>query len=91
MHTSIEADVTADATLLDIVSKWPTTEMVFRHYDEKAGVCLCCTCLFNTVEDIACRYGLDLARLMRDLREAAAGRKPGYRNAARMSGAAPES
>ncbi|PKN71018.1 MAG: hypothetical protein CVU54_03290 [Deltaproteobacteria bacterium HGW-Deltaproteobacteria-12] len=69
------AGIAADATLLDVVSKWPTTEMVFRRYDDKAGTCLCCTCLFDTIEDVAVRHTLDLAQLMRELEDVVAGRK----------------
>ena len=46
--------------------------MVFRRYDEKAGVCLCYTCLFDTIKDIACSHNLDLARLLGEIEEAAA-------------------
>ena len=67
--------ITPDTILLDIVSKWPTTETVFRRYDEKAGVCLCCTCLFDTIEDISSRFSLDLKRLLRDIETAAIGKK----------------
>jgi hypothetical protein len=34
-------------------------------------VCLCCTCLFDTIEDIAGKYHLDLAGFMRDIKDAA--------------------
>lgn len=71
-----EVTIASDALLLDIVSRWPTTEAVFRRYDEKAGVCLCCTCLFNTLEDIASRFSLDLRVLLHDIEEAALGKMP---------------
>jgi hypothetical protein len=59
--------------LLDIVLRWPITETVFHRYDEKAGVCLCCTCLFHTVEEIAERFALDLTGLIKEIENTAAG------------------
>jgi hypothetical protein len=56
--------------LLEIVSRWPETEAVFRRYDEQAGVCLCCTCLFESPGEIASRYGFDLKTLISDIRNA---------------------
>lgn len=55
-------------TLLDIVSRLPTTETVFRLYDEKVGGCLCGTCLFDTVEEIAARFGLDLTGMIQEIK-----------------------
>ncbi|MBN1473244.1 MAG: hypothetical protein JW914_01385 [Syntrophaceae bacterium] len=69
MNSSINATVTADATLLDIVSKWPTTDAVFRRYDDLAGVCLCCNCLFDTIEEISQKYSFDLSSLMREIND----------------------
>jgi hypothetical protein len=60
--------IDADMTLLDIVSSYRQTEAVFKQYDEKAGVCLCCQALFDPLKDVAQRYGLDLAELMADLK-----------------------
>jgi hypothetical protein len=71
-----EKQIASSMILLDIISRWPTTETVFRRYDEAAGACLCCTCLFDTIEDIAGKYHLDLAGFMRDIEDAAAGKKP---------------
>jgi len=68
-----EVTIASDTLLLDIVSRWPATETVFRRYDEVAGVCLCCTCLFDTIEDVASRFSLDLKVFLRDIEKAAAG------------------
>ena len=54
-------------TVLDIISKYRETEAVFKRYDEKAGECICCQALFDTVQDVAQKYGLDLTELMTDL------------------------
>ena len=56
--------------LLDIVQLYPATEAVFRARDKQAGVCLLCQALFETVADVAERYGLDLESLMKDLEQA---------------------
>ena len=59
--------ITPDMTILDIVSKFRQTEAVFRQFDQKAGECLCCNALFDPLEDVADRYGLDLRELMAKL------------------------
>lgn len=56
-----------EMTVLDIISKYRETEAVFKRYDEKAGECICCQALFDTVENVAQKYGLDLAALVTDL------------------------
>ena len=65
--------ITPDTILLDIMSRWPATESVFRRYDEQAGVCICCNCLFDTVSDIASRFSLDLKTFLLEIEKAAAG------------------
>jgi hypothetical protein len=59
-------------TVLDVVSRYRETEAVFRSYDKKAGVCVCCDALFETLADMACKYNLDMAALVVDLKAAAA-------------------
>ncbi|MBN1470718.1 MAG: hypothetical protein JW925_02990 [Syntrophaceae bacterium] len=66
--------VHADTVLLDIVSNWPSTEAVFKKYDEKVGACLCCTCLFDTIEDVASRFSLDLKTFLHDIEKVALGK-----------------
>lgn len=56
-----------EMTVLDIISKYRETEAVFKRYDDKAGECICCQALFDTVQDVAQKYGLDLTELMSDL------------------------
>ena len=56
-----------DMTVLDIVSRYRETEAVFRKYDEKAGECICCRALFDTLQSVAEKYGLDMERLLSDL------------------------
>jgi len=60
-------------TVLDVVSKYRQTETIFKRYDQKAGECICCQALFETLKDMAARYRLDLERLLSDLNKAAEG------------------
>lgn len=57
-----------DMTVLDVVSTYRGTEVVFQRYDQRAGECICCNALFETLRDVARRYGLDLEDLLADLK-----------------------
>jgi len=57
-------------TVLDVVGKFRRTEAVFKAYDARAGACICCEALFEPIEDMARKYGLDLDELLSDLRAA---------------------
>jgi hypothetical protein len=46
-------------TLLEIVEKHPETEHIFRDYDEFAGECLLCNGLFDSIENISIKYGIN--------------------------------
>jgi len=63
--------ISEDTILLDVVSNWPATETAIKKYDEKAGVCLCCSCLFDTIGDVAARFSLDGKAFLSDLQKAA--------------------
>ncbi|NLA40615.1 MAG: hypothetical protein GX874_04265 [Smithella sp.] len=63
--------IAEDTILLDVVSNWPATETAIKKHDEKAGVCLCCSCLFDTVGDVAVRFSLDKDAFLHDLQKAA--------------------
>jgi hypothetical protein len=60
--------INPDMTILDIVSRYSQTESVFRQYDEKAGVCLCCDALFSPLKDVADKYFLDIEEMMAELK-----------------------
>ena len=62
--------ISKNMTVLDVVSEHRGTEEVFRSYDARAGECICCNSLFETIEAIAQKYGLDLYSLVDDLEEA---------------------
>jgi len=59
-------------TILDVVSRWRETEAVFKRYDAQAGECICCQSLFESVEDVARKYHLDLEGFVADLEAAVA-------------------
>jgi hypothetical protein len=58
-------------TVLDIVSTFSATVEVFKKWDARAGECICCNALFESLEDVAQRYDLDLSVLLIDLNRAA--------------------
>ena len=62
-------DITPHTTVLDIVAKTRTTETIFRSYDKAAGECVLCNALFDTLENLASRYHLDLPHLLSRLRQ----------------------
>ena len=68
-----KTDIRPDMKVLDIISDHRDTEAVFKRYDERAGECICCQALFDTVEDVAKKYNLNISELMADLREAVEG------------------
>lgn len=57
-----------DLTLLEVLSRWRRTEAVFHRFEEEAGVCLLCHALFDTLAEAAAKYGVDLDRLLLELR-----------------------
>ena len=61
----------AEMTVLNIVSKHRKTEAVFKNYDKKAGVCICCHALFEPLGRVAVKYDLNLEELLEDLEAAA--------------------
>ncbi len=61
----------ARMTLLDIVSDYEETIVVFNRYDAQAGECLCCHALFMSVGEAAQTYRLDLNALLKELNTAA--------------------
>lgn len=59
--------ITENMTPLDIVEKYPKTEDVFREYDVVVGRCLLCNNLFDTIEDIASNYNINLVEMIEKL------------------------
>jgi hypothetical protein len=63
--------ITPEMTILEVILQFRQTEQVFRRYDAAAGVCLCCQALFDSLEELARKYDLDLQSLLADLEQAA--------------------
>ena len=57
-------------TVLDIVSTYNATQDVFKRWDARAGECICCNALFESLDVVAKKYNLDLAALVQDLKKA---------------------
>ncbi len=60
-------EITAQMTLLDILSDRPDTLEVFQAYDKKSGSCVCCEMLFERLEVVAEYHDWDLNQLIQDL------------------------
>ncbi len=58
-------------TVLDVVSRFRATEVVFRALDGQAGECVLCNALFDSIRGVSTRYGLDLDGILSDLDRAA--------------------
>lgn len=58
-------------TVLDIVSTYSATQEVFKRWDDRAGECICCNALFESLDAVAEKYNLDLSALVQDLKKVA--------------------
>jgi hypothetical protein len=56
-----------DMTVLDVVSRYRGSEVIFKKYDEQAGICICCQALFKTLREVSKKYGMDLEQLLTEL------------------------
>ncbi len=59
--------VTPQMTLVEVMSQWRASETIFMAYEPQAGTCLRCHALFDTLEEAAQKYNLDLTKLVADL------------------------
>lgn len=57
-------------TVLDVVSEHEETIAVFQGYDAQAGECICCQALFESIQAVAEKYGLDLGEMLGRLEKA---------------------
>ncbi len=57
----------SEMTVLDVISRYRQTEAVFKSYDARAGECVCCQALFESLRDVAEKYDLDLNKLLAEL------------------------
>ena len=53
-----------DTTVLELVEYYPETEIVFNQYDRRHGGCICCECLFCSMQEVARRYEINLEELL---------------------------
>lgn len=53
-----------EMTLLEFIEKFPDLEEEVRLYDNAAGCCLLCTCLFDKLIDIELERQIDLTPLI---------------------------
>lgn len=58
-------------TILEIVEKYPATQEVFKAYEAKTGHCFLCNHLFSTLEQASRDCGLDLEKVIRELKRVA--------------------
>lgn len=58
------ATITPNMSLLQIVELSPQSEEVFHQYDCEAGCCLLCNSLFDSLEEVARTYSLDLNQIL---------------------------
>jgi hypothetical protein len=65
--------ITPTQNVLDIVADHPETESVFRSRDQRAGECVLCNALFETVAGLCNKYDLNQAELLSDLNKAVSG------------------
>ena len=62
--------LTKDMTILDLAEKHPESVRVFKVYDRRFNVCICCESLFETLEQVCKKYGIDLDKLLTEINEA---------------------
>ncbi len=61
--------LTKDMTILELAEKYPETIRIFKAYDHRFNVCICCESLFETVEQVSKKYGIDLEQLIEKINE----------------------
>lgn len=62
-----DSPINRSMTVLDVVSEYPGTDEIFKSYDDVAKECICCNALFETLQTVAERYGLDIDELVNRL------------------------
>lgn len=63
--------ITPDLSVLEVIHRHRPTEAVFKAYEAQTGHCICCEALFDPLNQVADRYGLDLETLLDRLCRAA--------------------
>jgi predicted DNA-binding ribbon-helix-helix protein len=57
--------ITPEMTLIEVLHQHRQTEAVFRRFEGEVRGYLLCHALFDTLEEAAAKYALDLARLLK--------------------------
>jgi hypothetical protein len=70
-----DCGIRPEMTVLEVIRRHRKTETVFRKYDRQAGICIYYNALFDTLEEVAERYNLDLEGLLLDLADVADSKK----------------
>jgi hybrid cluster-associated redox disulfide protein len=62
--------ITKEMTVLDVVERHTGTIEVFKAYDNRFNVCICCQSLFESLENVCEKYGIDLDNLLAEINAA---------------------
>lgn len=62
--------VTNEQVVLDLVEEHHATQAGFEKYGKQAVGCICCSALFDSIEQVGAKYGLDLERYLDDINRA---------------------
>lgn len=57
-----------NSTILEIVSEYPKSEDFFREFDKRAGKCVLCHNLFDTIGEFCKEYELDSEEVLLNLK-----------------------
>lgn len=60
-------NINKDMIVLDIVEKYPETEDVFHKFDDLAGVCILCSNLFDSIDEVSSKYNINLDKFLQQL------------------------
>ena len=59
--------ITPGTMIIDIISQYRQTEVIFKHLEEETRACVCCEGLFLSLQEAAKRFGFDLETVLADL------------------------
>lgn len=71
--TEMTPIITTEMTIIDIISQYRQTEVIFQRLEEETGACVCCQGLFLPLREAAKRFGFDLGTVLAVLNAAVAG------------------
>ena len=62
--------ITPGTTIIEIISQYRETEVIFKRLEEETGACVCCQGLFLSLREAAKRFGFDLGTVLTALNAA---------------------